>query len=401
MLAVMKLIDAALRCELPRGRYAYIAPQLKQGKAVAWDYIKAYARLVPGTTINESETWIEFPNEARIRIYGADDPDSLRGLYLDGAVLDEVAQMKSEAWDQVISPALADRQGWVLFIGTPKGINLFSQLYFKAMGDPEWYAGCYTCEQTGAVPKDELELARRTMTPSSYAQEYLCDFEASSDNNLISIHDVLEAQKRGLLHQDRYDFAPKVMAVDVAHQGGDCNVIFGRQGLQAFTPKVYTGLPEKTFAGEIATSIERFKPVRVFVDTTGGYGHEVISRLYDRGYSPEPVVFSWKAGSERFQNCRAEMWFKMAAWLKSGGALACGAHMTQLQAELCAPTYSNDNAAGRLQLESKDDIRERLGRSPDMADALAMTFFSDVATREQAARQAHAATEYDPLARVM
>jgi hypothetical protein len=84
----------------------------------------------------------------------------------------------------------------------------------------------------------------------------------------------------------------------------------------------------------------------------------------------QKVVFSWKAADERYAQLRSEMWFKMGDWIKEGAI----PNRTDLVSELCAPTYSNDNAANRLQLEPKDDIKKRLGFSPDIADALALTF---------------------------
>ncbi len=390
VMAIMRLVDAALRCDKPAGRYGYIAPLLGQAKGIAWDYLKAYARKVPGTHINEAELWVQFANGARIRIYGADNPDNLRGLYFDGVVVDEVAQIKLELWEGVLQPTLSDRLGWALFIGTPKGINLFSQLYYKALADSTWYASSYNCEVTGAIEAGELAQLQAQTAGPIWRQEYLCDFSASSDNALITIDDVLSACARHLRITE-YNFAPKILGVDVAWQGGDRSVIFPRQGRAAFRPKIERGLPEKSFAAVVAKAIADFKPAAVFVDTTGGYGGEVVSRLEDTGHVITPVVFSWKASDERFQNIRAEMWFKMAAWVKEGGALPPS---TDLQSELCAPTYTNDNASNRLKLESKDDIRGRLGMSPDLADALALTFAFPVAI--PAPGQQHVLHDADP-----
>jgi hypothetical protein len=112
------------------------------------------------------------------------------------------------------------------------------------------------------------------------------------------------------------------------------------------------------------------------------------------------VVASWSPSDERFRNLRAECYFRVSAWLKEGGALACGQHTTALQAELCAPSYSNDNAAGRLTLESKDDIRKRLGVSPDIADALAIGFAFPVHARATYTHSniAKVVCDYDPYA---
>lgn len=395
VMAVMRLMDAALRCALERGRYAYVAPQLKQAKGLAWDYLKAYARQVPDTQINEQELWVQFPNGARIRIFGADNPDSLRGFYFDGIVIDEVAQVKGELWEEVVQPALADRKGWALFIGTPKGVNTFSTLYFKALDNPEWFAASYNCHQTGALEPAELARLQASMSDNQWRQELLCDFNASSENNLISITDVQAANTRHL-RSDQFRFAPKVLGVDVAWQGGDRSVIFPRQGLAGLRPKIERGIPEKSFSALVAHAIDVFQPDAVFVDNTGGYGGEVVSRLLDLGYPVQGVVFSARPSNERYAQLRSEMWFKMADWIKSGAAIPPDEYAPGLSAELCAPTYSNDNAANRLQLESKDDIRARLGFSPDIADALALTFAYPVATKESAGRTNKAVSDFDP-----
>lgn len=370
LMAIMRLIDAALRSTRERARYGYISPMLKQSKGIAWDYLKAYARKVPGTVINESDLSVEFLNGARIRLFGADNPDSLRGLYFDGIVLDEVAQMAAELWGEILVQTLAEREGFALFIGTPKGLNLFSTLYYKAVADAHWSTACYTCYQTDALAPDEIERIKHESTDAQFRQEMLCDFAASTENTLIPIDVAMAAASRHV-PLEQYEFAPKVLGVDVAWQGGDQCAIFGRQGRVAFMPKVVPGLPEKAFTALVAQVIGRFQPVVTFVDTTGGYGGETLSRLRDDGHRVEGVVFSTKASDARFQNLRAEMWWRMSAWLAEGGAIP---NRPSLLAELSTPTYSYDNAANRFTLESKDEIRARLGRSPDEADALALTF---------------------------
>jgi hypothetical protein len=381
LLAIMKLIDAALCCTRERGQYAYIAPQLKQAKGLSWDYLKSYSLKIPGTEVNESELWVRFPNGARIRLFGADNPDSLRGYYFDGAVVDEVAQMKRELWGEILIPALSDRQGWVLFIGTPKGMNLFSELYFAALAnEAEWFHGCYTHLDTKALPDSEVEKMRREMTPNQFRQEMMCDFGASSDDNLIPQELAREAVSRKVTFQ-QIEHAPKILGVDVAWDGGDRCVIFKRQGLATFEPVVRQGIPEKSFSAVVTGIIDVWQPDAVFVDITGGYGGEVLSRIRDSGFSAIGVKFSEGAyEDDKFLNLRAEMWFKMMTWLKDGGALPNDPGLIQ---ELCAPTYDNNNAAAKLQLEAKKKIKERLGFSPDKADALALTFAQPVRSKAE------------------
>ena len=132
MLAVNHLIKTALSCDKPSPRCAYLAPLRNQAKQIAWDYVKQYARPIPGTVFNESELRADFPNGARLTLYGCDNPDTLRGIYLDAVVLDEYAQMPPRVWGEVVRPCLSDREGSALFIGTPFGKNEFWKLWTQA-----------------------------------------------------------------------------------------------------------------------------------------------------------------------------------------------------------------------------------------------------------------------------
>src|ERR1700687_740039 len=128
--ASLELVLAA--AVLKDGLFAFIAPLLKQAKKAAWDCLRAHALRIPGAAIHEGDLSITLPSGARVMLLGADNPDALRGVHLDGAVMDEVADMKPQVWGEIVLPALQRKGGWALFIGTPKGINLFSGLYFNA-----------------------------------------------------------------------------------------------------------------------------------------------------------------------------------------------------------------------------------------------------------------------------
>lgn len=179
VLAVNQLLKGALTCPLERPRYAYLAPTYRQAKAVAWDYVKHYARSVPGVAFNESELRADLPNGGQIRLYGADNPDSLRGVYLDGVALDEFGLMQGRIWSEVIRPALSDRKGWAMFIGTPNGKNAFWEMRDYAVKTPDWHLAEYKASQTGIIPDVELASAAATMSADEYAQEFECSFEAS------------------------------------------------------------------------------------------------------------------------------------------------------------------------------------------------------------------------------
>lgn len=172
------IIAKALALKEPHGKYAYVAPFLAQAKEVAWEYLKRYSAPAKIDT-NESELWVELVNGSRIRIHGADNPDRLRGAYLDGTVLDEYADMRPSVWGEVIRPMLADRRGWATFIGTPKGRNEFFQVVDRARLSPEWFHVMLRASETKIIALDELESAKADMTPEQYEQEFECSFDAA------------------------------------------------------------------------------------------------------------------------------------------------------------------------------------------------------------------------------
>lgn len=179
VMAINQLVKRCLLCDKPRPRFAYIAPTYRMGKAIAWDYLKHYTSPIPDTTVNESELRVDFINGGQVRIYGADNPDALRGIYLDGVVMDEYGLMADTLWGEVIRPLLSDRQGWALFQGTPNGRNQFYDISKVAQSTPGWFFVEYKASQTGILPQNELEDARRTMTEDQFQQEYECSFEAA------------------------------------------------------------------------------------------------------------------------------------------------------------------------------------------------------------------------------
>ena len=172
------LIVKALLENKPHAQYAYIAPYYSQAKSVAWRYLERFSEPVLSKS-NQSELWVELINGARIRLFGADNPDALRGNFLDGVVLDEMADMKPSVWGEIIRPLLADRLGWATFIGTPKGHNAFYDIYNEATKKPNWYVKVLRADQTMLLPQSELDDAKATMSENQYEQEFLCSFEAA------------------------------------------------------------------------------------------------------------------------------------------------------------------------------------------------------------------------------
>lgn len=179
MATINDIIKRAITENKPDGRYAYLAPYLNQAKDIAWGYLQKYASPITGTTFNASELRADLPNGARIRLYGADNADRMRGIYLDGVAIDEPADQRGSIFPEIIRPALADRKGWATFIGTPKGHNSFYELYQAAQNNPEWFSLLLKASQSGLLPESELAALRAAMSVDQYNQELECSFEAA------------------------------------------------------------------------------------------------------------------------------------------------------------------------------------------------------------------------------
>ena len=137
VLSINEMLDRGLRNPRKNPQYVYLAGTYGQAKRVAWEYVKEFTKKLPGAKANEAELRVDIPrphleDKVRLLLLGAENPDSLRGIYIDGCVLDEFGGCDPSVWGEVIRPALADREGWAIFIGTPKGQNHFYNLYNKA-----------------------------------------------------------------------------------------------------------------------------------------------------------------------------------------------------------------------------------------------------------------------------
>lgn len=371
----------ALLLNRPRPRCAYIAPLLKQAKTVAWDILKAAARpLVPfGASINEAELRVDYPNGGQVRIYGADNPDALRGIYLDGAVIDEPAQIDPVLWPEVIRPAVADREGSVTFIGTPKGRDAFYKVWRAAEERPaEWYVSKLPASRTCApgvrnppLKPEELAFARGDMSPAQYAREFECSFDEPDLSQFIDSGIVDGARKR-----KGVGTGPVLLGVDPARFGDDRSVALIRNGDRVLSEEIeiWRGLDLMQTAGRVAEMINRYKPRLTFVDGVG-VGGGVVDRLRQLGFSVVDVAAGGKpARDDRYVNLRMEMWARMKDWLRDNGAIP---DRDDLADDLTAPLYEYDHA-GRLKLERKEDMKARGLPSPDIADALALTFAQTV-----------------------
>jgi len=182
--AVNHMIKHVLTCPLPRPRVALVAPTFTQAKRISWDYVKYYAGVIPGVTFNETELRADFPNNGRIMLLSGENPDALRGIYLDLCVFDEYGMQNPRVWGEVVRPALSDREGSAIFLGTPAGHNHFFDILQQAReqdeeGSDQWYWKIAKASETKLVKDTELEAAQLQMTPEQYEQEYECSFTAA------------------------------------------------------------------------------------------------------------------------------------------------------------------------------------------------------------------------------
>ena len=207
--AINHILRDAILNQQPSPRYAYMAPTYRQAKNVAWDYLKQFAGKIPGVKFHETELRCDLPTGARISLLGAENPDSLRGIYLDGVVMDEVAQMPENVFPEVLRPALSDRKGWGIFVGTPMGHNAFYEIYEQAAASDDWLDVVYKASETGLLDDEELDAARAMMSADQYAQEFECSWNANVPGAIYG-KELEDAQGDGRIGNVPYDPTQKV-----------------------------------------------------------------------------------------------------------------------------------------------------------------------------------------------
>mgnify|MGYP003653901188 CR=1 FL=1 len=175
---IAELVLRALYTTKHKAQYAYICPFRSQAKAVAWNYLVDMTAGI-ATDVKVSELSVTLPNGAKIWLSGSDNINALRGLYLDGTVIDEFAQCRPDLLEAVVMPCLLDRKGWLVIIGTAYGrLNQFFQYYEKSKTDPEWFHADIKVYDSGVI--DPLEIARikNAVSEAKFRQEFLNDFSA-------------------------------------------------------------------------------------------------------------------------------------------------------------------------------------------------------------------------------
>lgn len=206
----------ALNCPHKRPQVFYICPTFKQAKFIAWEYVKEFTNPIPGMKYLETELTAIFPNQAKFVLLGSDNYNSIRGNYIDLAIMDEFGQINPQAWREVVRPALADRHGSCLILGTPNGKNHFFDIYEQAKRLDGWLAHTYRADRTGIIDPSELEASRIEMGDEEFRQEFLCDWQAAVRGSYYA----LEMERlRALGHITNVPHA-RILPVDLAFDLG-------------------------------------------------------------------------------------------------------------------------------------------------------------------------------------
>lgn len=359
-----------------------------------------------------SDTWFlsarSYPKDADVQALGR----SLSGLHsrYPFVLLDEIGDMPvtvGQKAEQIFTGQVVD--ALVAAAGNPTSVDgLLYHIFTTArklwklvtiIGDPEdpraWFYAPRFGPGAAENAREQIRLWGRD-NPWVKAT-ILGEFPERGFNALLSLEEVEAAIARHYREED-FSFSQKRIGVDVARFGDDSTVLFPRQGLVAYAPVEMRGARTTEVAARVAAAKQRWGSELELVDGTGGYGAGVIDALIQGGHTPVEVQFSGKPIDQRFFNKRTEIWWEMAEWVRRGGKLP---NDPDLPRQLTAPTYSYQG--GKIRLEEKDQIKERIGVSPDKADALACTF----ALPDMPAAQVDGVTvapisgklhhEYDPL----
>jgi hypothetical protein len=339
-----------------------------------WTKTRIVCNAAPETWFATARTWPKSADPSR-------QADTLAGLHAEDVlfVLDESGGIPQAVMTTAEAVLASGIEAKVVQAGNPTQLD--GPLYRACVADRHLWA---VVEITGdpddpnRSPRIKREWAQQQI--DTYGRDnpwvmvnVLGQFPPSSLNALLGPEDVQAAMARSL-PEDAYVWAQKRLGVDVARYGDDRTVIFPRQGRRAFLPQVMRHGKGSAVSTDIATSILAMRQetgaTLTLVDATGGWAAGASDVLKASGDSQVVnVQFHGTAGNPKYRNRRAEMWFSLAEWVKGGGWLP---NLPELVGELTTPTYTF--VGGKLQIEPKEQVKERLGRSPDLADALALTF---------------------------
>ena len=359
-----------------------------------WQTERIFAKEAPATWFMSARSWSKSADPSMLG-------NTLAGLHSDYImfVIDESGSIPPAITMSAEAALSSCKEGHILQAGNTNSLD--GALYDACVTRKHlWQTVMITGDPDDPLrsPRVDLEWAREMIR--SYGREspfvkvmVLGEWPAASINALLGPEDVEAAFKRQY-QQHHIDHAPRILGVDVADEGDDASVIFPRQGLVAFKPNVMRNVSGPVGAGQVSRVWEDWKVDACFIDNTGGWAGVWRQTLAAMNRAPIPVGFAEAALDRQYANRRAEMYFLMAQWVKAGGALP---DIPELVAELTQTTYTIKG--DQFLLEPKKLIKQKIGRSPDRADALALTFAEPVAPRvpQALAQPRQRSEEYDPF----
>ena len=364
------------------GLYLYIAPFYAQVRNIIWDGADKEGRrfldYLPKEIIKakyESRMAIELVNGSIIKFGGSDSPDSLVGGNPCGIVFTEASLHKSDVWEY-LRPILAENGGWALFNGTPRGMNHFYVLYKTNQNDPEWFIQYLTCLDTGIPTLEAINKERKSGMPEyMIQQEFYCNWNASTDDVFIPL-DLVAPCTEILLQPQSYQSAQKIMGVDVAFaENGDRATIAKRQGRMLLPLLSYRGKDNMAFASLVDQQIREWRPDQVFIDA--GRGEGVYSRLWQM--RPEyrdivvPINFGGMSYDPLYGNQSSLMMGRLKEWFSA--TLPPSIPLDEdLIRDITTPHMVFDDIKSVIRMESKKHMKQRGQKSPDLLDALKLTF---------------------------
>lgn len=367
-------------------------------KAFEWTKTRIYNKKYPETWFLSARSWAK----------GSDSnaqADTLAGLHADYLlfILDEAGGIPDAVMAAAEAGLATGIDTKIVMAGNPT--HLEGPLYRATTTERNlWHLVEITADPDSDMrtPRVSAQWAREQIEKYGKDNPWVLvnvfgQFPPSSINALLG-PDVLAKAARRTLRLDQYDFAQKRLGVDVARFGDDSTVIFPRQGLAAFKFVEMRNSRSTDIAARVISAKIKWGSEMEFIDGTGGFGSGVVDAMIQAQYSPQEIHFSGKSTDPRYFNKRAEIHFRLAEWVKRGG---CIPNDSNLIKELSSITYTLKG--GKLLIEDKQQIKERLGFSPDRADALALTFALEEMPKAKMIpgmdKTSHAITDYDPLER--
>ncbi len=362
------------------------APAEPQLKNILWpELTKWYARMpawlraqIEITTDQVRVRGAEKSQFAIARTSRKERPEALAGFHATHLmfIIDEASGVPEEIF-QTAEGALSTPGARIVMASQPTLTSgYFHQAFHKNRN--MWTCLTFNSEKSPLVDAAYIETMADSYGADSdiYRVRVLGEFPRASVVQLIP-GDLVERAMGKHLRADQYNFAPVILGVDVAWYGDDRSVVVLRQGLMSTVLGTWREIDNMQLAGLVAQFEDEHQVDATFIDM--GWGAGVIDRLRQLGRTPIPVAFGGAATKEQYANKRTEIWCEMKAWLEQGGVLPSN---DELRDDLTGPQYGF-SAAGKIQLERKEDMKKRGLASPDLGDALALTFTAPVASRER------------------